>query len=243
MSQSSYRNYFIRCMSPEDFEALRRNIEPTTVKARQVLVQRNALIPYIYFLESGQASILAKVAGSEPIEVGMLGREGMTNMAPSSKVPLETMMQIEGEAHRIDREAFIRQMKGSVHLAELTVRWQHSELIQTSFTALSHGSFTVIERLARYLLMLHDRVDGDDIPLVHDYFAWMLAVRRAGVTEAFRSLKDIGAVETGRGNVRVISRAALIEAAQGSYGAAEAEYQKLFGYSISKDQSEPDHTR
>jgi DNA-binding transcriptional regulator YhcF (GntR family) len=73
---------------------------------------------------------------------------------------------------------------------------------------------------------------------VHDYFAWMLSVRRAGVTKAFRSLKDVAGVETGRGNVRVINRAALIEAALGSYGAAELEYQKLFGYSISKDLTE-----
>jgi CRP-like cAMP-binding protein len=217
---------------------LRRQLEPVPLKARQTLVQRNALIPYIYFLESGQASVLAKVSGSEPIEVGMVGREGMTNMAFSNKVPLETVMQVAGEAHRIEREMFIRQMQDSVHLADLVVRWQHAELIQTSFTALSHGSFTVVERLARYLLMIHDRIEGDEIPLVHDQFSFMLAVRRAGVTEAFHDLKNVGGVDTGRGKVRVLSRAALIEAARGSYGAAEAEYEKLFGYPISRERKE-----
>jgi CRP-like cAMP-binding protein len=225
-------------LAPHDYDALRKHLEPVPLKARQVLVQRNALVPYIYFPENGQASVLAKVRGSEPIEVGMFGRDGMSNMAPSNKVPMETVVQVEGEGHRVERETFVRLMQHSATLADLTVRWQHVELIQTSFTALSHGSFTVAERLARYILMIHDRLDGDEIPLVHDQLALSLAVRRAGVTEAMKTLKDHGGVDTGRKMIRVLDRQALIEAARGSYGAAEVEYEKLFGLSISKDAPE-----
>jgi CRP-like cAMP-binding protein len=235
MSQSTYRNKLIRCLAPHDFDALRAHLEPVSLKSRQMLVQRNAIVPYIYFLESGQFSVLAKVAGSEPIEVAMIGREGMSDLAPFNRVPLETIVQVGGDAHRVNRETFVTLAKQSATLAELTDRWQYALLVQTSFTALSNGSFTVLERLARHLLMIHDRSDGDELPLVHEHFAWMLAVRRAGVTEAFKVLKDIGAVASRRGMAQVFDRAALVEAAHGSYGAAEAEYQKLFGYAISKD--------
>ncbi|HEY8578444.1 MAG TPA: Crp/Fnr family transcriptional regulator [Beijerinckiaceae bacterium] len=238
MSQSTYQNNLVRHLSPQDFERLRRHLEPVPLKARQVLIQRNALVPYIYFPESGQASVLAKVTGSEPIEVGMFGREGMSDMAPSRKVPLETVMQIEGHGHRVEREVYSQVMSESVGLANLTSCWQHAQLVQTAFTALSHGSFTVVERLARSLLMIHDRVEGDEMPLVHDHFAWMLAVRRAGVTEAFRTLKDAGGVWTGRAMVRIVDRQALVDAAHGSYGAAEAEYEKLFGCPLSKQPSQ-----
>jgi hypothetical protein len=210
-------------------------LEPVPLESRQILVQRNALVPYIFFPESGQASILAKVSGSEPIEVAMIGREGMTDMVPAKKVPLETIMQVPGHGHRIPHEVFADRLKRSTELAHLTSRWQHSLLIQTSFAALSHGSFTVVERLARYMLMLHDRMDGDELPMVHEYFAWMLAVRRAGVTEAIAALKNVGAIQTGRKLIHVLDRSLLLEAAQGSYGTPEIEYEKLFGFSISKD--------
>jgi CRP-like cAMP-binding protein len=229
MRQTSYSNKLIRCMTPGDFDALRPHLEPMQVRARQVLVPRNALVPYIYFLESGQISVLAKVTGSEPIEVAMIGREGMTNMAPAKKVPLETLVQVPGDAHRIERDVFVAHLRQSADLAEIESRWQHILLLQTSFSALSRGSFTVVERLARYMLMLHDRIDGDELPMVHDYFAWMLAVRRAGVTDAVGSLKKLGAVQTGRALSEFLIGGLLIQAAEGSYGQPEAEYQKLFG--------------
>ncbi|HEY8580773.1 MAG TPA: Crp/Fnr family transcriptional regulator [Beijerinckiaceae bacterium] len=240
MSQATFSNRLIRCLTDEDYKALRPHLEPVPLTARQVLVQRNAIVPYIYFPEAGQTSVLAKVAGSESIEVAMIGREGMTDLVPARKAPLETIVQVAGHGHRIDHDVFVKRMSQSLDLANLVAKWQHALLILISFTALSHGGFTVVERLARYMLMLHDRLDGDDIPLVHDYFAWMLAVRRAGVTEAFSHLRSIGAIETGRGRLRVIDRTLLVEAARGSYGPAEAEYERLFGWSISRSERESD---
>jgi CRP-like cAMP-binding protein len=221
-------------MSPSDFGAVQRHLEPVEFHLRQVLIHRNAIVPYVFFPESGQASVLARVQGAEPIEVAMFGREGMSDLAPARKVPLETIIQLDGHGHRIERELYYRFMEQSPALAGLTSRWTHYLLTQTSFNALSHGSFTVVERLARFLLMIHDRADHNELPLVHDFFAWMLAVRRAGVTEAFTALKREGGISTARGKITILNREALVAAAKGSYGPAEAEYERLFGYSISK---------
>lgn len=229
MKQVSFRNKIIQKFTNDAFVRLRDDLEPIQLKVRDVITRPNTPITHVYFLESGQISVLAKVQKSEPIEVGIIGREGMSDMAINGRTPLESLCQVAGDSHRIERATFIAAMAENKDLADLMLRYQQFMIVQLSFTALSHGSFTVDERLARWLLMVHDRVDGDEIPLVHDFFSWMLAVRRAGVTDSFRTLRSHGCIETGRGLVRIIDRDMLIELASGSYGPAEAEYQKLLG--------------
>lgn len=229
MQQTSFHNKIIRKFSSVDFAKLRDSFELAPMKARDLIVRSNAPITHLYFLESGQLSVLAKVPRSEPIEVGMIGYEGMSDLAISGRTPLESLCQIAGDSYRIERDVFLAAMGKSAELSDLMLRYQQFMIVQLSYTALSHGSFTVDERLARWLLMVHDRVDGDEIPLVHDFFSWMLAVRRAGVTESFKNLRSHGCIETERGLVRILDRNMLIELASGSYGPAEAEYEKLLG--------------
>jgi CRP-like cAMP-binding protein len=229
MLRDAFRNQLILRFTDRDFGLLQHSFEPVEMKLRDILVRPGYLIEHVYFPESGQISVLAKVPQSEPIEVGMIGREGMSDMMPTGRSPLESIVQVPGLAHRIDRELFLRATKESADLSGLMLRYENAMMMQLSYTALSHGSFTIDERLARWLLMVHDRVDGDEIPLVHEFFSWMLAVRRSGVTEAFKSLRAHGCVETGRGFIKILDRATLIELAGGSYGPAEAEYERLMG--------------
>jgi hypothetical protein len=108
------------------------------------------------------------------------------------------------------------------------LKHQQAFTAQVAYTALSHGAFNVRQRLSRFLLMADDRAGQRDLPLVHGFFSWMLAVRRAGVSECLKMLAAEGAVETRRGKVRIVDREKLIEIAQGSYGLAEAEYERIF---------------
>ncbi|MDB5570165.1 MAG: Crp/Fnr family transcriptional regulator [Hyphomicrobiales bacterium] len=225
---SRFQNTLLRLMSPQDMEIFRPELEPCAFKVRDVIVRPNTAIEYVYFPESGQLSTLAKIRNFEPIEVGMVGREGMSDMLPGGRTPLETIVQVQGEGHRIPVAALEGQVVASPPFAALMLRYQRFMLIQLSYTALSHGSFTVTERLARWLLMVDDRINGD-IPLVHEFFSWMLAVRRAGVTEAMNRLQAQGAISTQRGRVRILDRDALVELASGSYGPPEVEYERLFG--------------
>ncbi len=99
--------------------------------------------------------------------------------------------------------------------------------MQVAHTALSHGSYTLEERLARWLLMCHDRLDGYDLPLVHEFLSMMLGVRRSGVTIAIQTLEGTGAIKGTRGHIVVRDRDKLEETANGSYGVPEAEYEKI----------------
>ena len=224
-----YNNRLLRLLDHADMEALSPHLERVSLTSRQILLRLNAPVEHVYFPESGQLSTLAKVPMSEPIETGMVGWEGMSDMALGGRSPMEVVVQLSGEAFRIEQKVFVDALLKSASLTNIMLRYQTALLIQVSYTALSHGGFTVPERLARWLLMVHDRAEGDEFPLVHEFFSWMLAVRRAGVTEALRELRLHGAISTGRGTVKILDRDMLIELASGSYGPPEAEYERLLG--------------
>lgn len=229
MGRSSYRNNFIRLLPEEDFAVLEPSLERVSLRSRDVIVRPNAPIAHVYFVETGQLSVLARVPQSEAIEVGMIGFEGMSDMVAGGRTTLETIAQSPCEGHRIRFADFAARLSVSLPLADLTMRWQQCIISQMAYTALSHGSFTITERLARFLLMMQDRLCGEEIPLVHEFLSWMLAVRRAGVSDALEYLRQAGCIERGRGRIRIIDRDRLIEHASGSYGRAEAEYDRLMG--------------
>ena len=102
-------------------------------------------------------------------------------------------------------------------------------LIQTSQTALANGRSKIEERLARWLLMAHDRLQEDALPLTHDFLATMLGVRRPGVTLALNLLEKKGLITTTRAAIRIPDREGLKRVCNGAYGVAEAEYDRLFG--------------
>ncbi|RYF03393.1 MAG: helix-turn-helix domain-containing protein, partial [Oxalobacteraceae bacterium] len=100
---------------------------------------------------------------------------------------------------------------------------------QTTYTALSNAVHTIEERLARWLLMSHDRQDENAIPLTHEFMALMLGVRRPSVTIALHSLEGLGLIKANRGVVTIKQRAELEEFACASYGVPEMEYERLIG--------------
>jgi CRP-like cAMP-binding protein len=100
-------------------------------------------------------------------------------------------------------------------------------MIQTAQSALANGRYTIQERLARWLLMCHDRLEGDDLPITHEFLSLMLGVRRSGVTEALHVLEGVQIVRTKRGRVHILDRGRLEDLASGSYGLSEAEYARL----------------
>jgi hypothetical protein len=101
--------------------------------------------------------------------------------------------------------------------------------IQIGQTALAKGSYRIEERLARWLLMCHDRVDGDALSTTHEFLSLMLGVRRAGVTQTLQVLEDRGLISTKRGQITVVDRIKLEAGAGDSYGVPEAEYASLIG--------------
>jgi CRP-like cAMP-binding protein len=232
LTQSTVRNRLLAKLCSEDFDLLQPHLEPVTLNRGDVLITPNQPIGYVCFIEAGITSVIATTAGGRRIEIGLTGRDGLAGtpvLLGVDSTPHETFMQIAGSGLRIKTENLRHALQQSLSLHSLLLRYVQTFTIQTSHTALSNGSHKIEERLARWLLMCHDRVDGNDLPLTHEFIALMLGVRRASVTEALNILEGRGIIRTGRGNIVVLKRAKLEKAAGDSYGVPEAEYHRLIG--------------
>ena len=142
-------------------------------------------------------------------------------------------MQTPGTGLSVPVPAFLDILDGHKAARDLFLRYVHSCEVQLAHSALANGRYNMQERLARWLLMCHDRLGGDNLPLTHEFLALMLGVRRSGVTNELHILEGIHAIKATRGNVRVVDRERLEEVAGGCYGLPEREYERLIGLTIS----------
>jgi hypothetical protein len=231
MSRAAIRNQLLQRLTDDDFAALEPLLERVTLTDQQDLSMPGAVIEHLHFPESGICSIEAIAPGSEAIEVGLVGWEGVTDhvMDRGDRSVLRVFVQVPGSAFAVRAHEYADWIAGRPQALRLMVRYQQAMTIQISYTALAHGSFALEERLARLLLMLFDRVDGDVLAFVHDRLAKMLSVRRASVTTAMHMLEGFGALKSIRGQVIMRDRAALESLAAGAYGTPEREYRRLLG--------------
>ena len=228
-SSRIYRNQLLGALSAGDLALLTPLLTLVDFAIRDELERPNRPIKNVFFPEVGMVSIVANGARKKKLEVGVIGREGMTGLMVvlgNDRSPYEAYVQIAGSARRIASDDLRSAMQRSPTLAGVFLRYVQAFMIQTSQTAVCNGSAKLEERLARWLLMAHDRVDGDDLPLIHDFLALMLGVRRPGVTVAIHSLEQEGLIRANRGSITVFDRKGLEEVANASYGVPEAEYKR-----------------
>jgi CRP-like cAMP-binding protein len=224
-------NQILSHLSPADFGLLSPHLTQVDLPHRKGLEARNRPIEHAYFIQGGFASVVTSGQKLQNIEVGMIGQEGMTGLAlllGSDRSPHETYMQSAGTGWRISASHLHAAMDESASLRRALLKSAYAFLIQTSFTVLSNGRGKLEERLARWLLMAHDRSSGDELLLTHDLLALMLGVRRPGVTIALSLLHAKGLIEPRRGAIWINDREGLKVAANGAYGASEAEIKRLF---------------
>lgn len=229
-SQRYVRNRLLGTLEGNDYDAVRAIAESVSLSRRDVLIAAHAPITHLHFLESGIASEVATTPGGRRIEVCITGREGLVGvplLLDVDRTPHETFVQIEGEAVRVESEAFRRLIEDRVSLRQVFARYAYVTHLQTADTALSNGSHTLEERLARWLLMCHDRLDGDEIRLTHEFLSIMLGVTRSSATLAVQALEGHQLIKARRGQITILNREALIEVADGSYGLPEAEFARL----------------
>lgn len=187
---------------------------------------------FAYFPETGIASIVAQSPQGQQAEIGIFGRDGMTPVSlvlAADKDPYSIFMQVEGNGYRIATSHMKRILSEDSDLQTLLARYAQSLAVQGAYTSLSNAVHHIDERLARWILMCHDRADGDELNLTHEFLAIMLAVRRPSVTTALHVLEGRKLIYSERGVIIVRDRAALEEFARDAYGEAEKEYERLVG--------------
>jgi CRP-like cAMP-binding protein len=223
--QSSLRNQLLAGLSPEDF-APQPHLEPVELALRRVLIEPNQPIEHVYFHERGYTSVTTNGHGSK-IEVGLIGREGMVGVPVALGVrttPLQFFVQLAGDGLRMTSHDLEEVIDERPSLHRVLLRYAQVMSVQTSGTAFANAEHTIETRLARWLLMCHDRIDGDDIPITHEIMSIMLGVRRAGVTTATQVLESSGLIRASRGMITILDRDGLEELADTAYGLPETEY-------------------
>ncbi len=231
-NSSPPRNQLLAAMSATDLALLRPNLRPVALKLLKDLERPNRLIETVYFMEAGIASVVAIQPDKTRIEVGLIGREGMSGTSVvlgGDQSPHSTYMQVAGDGQRIAAKDLHKAMDASVSLRNLLLKFVQVFMVQTAHTAIANARAHIDRRLARWILMAHDRTRDNTLPLTHEFLALMLGVRRAGVTEALQSLKQQKLIDTGRNQIVVRNRKGLEQAAGKSYCVPEKEYRRLIG--------------
>jgi CRP-like cAMP-binding protein len=229
-SSGTNGNRLLAALATRDFARVESNLEPVSLPLNQILLRRAKPITHIYFPQRGVVSLVQRLRDGGVIEVGLIGNEGLVGvpvLLGASTAPVEAMVQIPGSALRIQTHVLQDEITGNTALVPLLLRYAQALHIQITQTAACNGRHTLRERLARWLLMAHDRSTSDDLPLNHEFLSMMLGVRRSGVTVALSDLKSAGAIDSGRSNVTIVDRKGLREASCECYDSVRREYQRL----------------
>jgi len=224
------RNKLVALMGSQDWDLLAPHLESVNLKERQVIEVPGKPITHLHFIEIGVVSVVAVNAEDHRIEVGVIGNEGVTGVPlvmGDTKAQHSAYLQIPGSGYRIAAAQFSEALRKSSSLQSLMLKSAQAFMIQTAHTALANGRAKLEERLARWLLMAHDRMDTDAVPLTHEFLAVMLGVRRAGVTVALHSFEQRSFISMRRGQLTLINRTGIEQVAGSFYGMPEAELKRL----------------
>src|SRR3954471_9317961 len=191
-------------------------------------------IEHCYFTDGGMTSLLIRLEDGAMIEAGVVGKEGFAGAAAlmgfEDSAPHTSMIQMPGIGLRIASGVLRTEMLRRPSLLDRVHRLTQALNIQISHTAACNAHHNLRERLARWLLMAHDRAESDALPLTQEFISMMLAVRRPGVTVAARSLQDTGAIDYRHGSIAVLDRARLEEASCECYGIVREQYRRMLGW-------------
>jgi CRP-like cAMP-binding protein len=220
-------NRLIARLPRKDRLALLAACEPVELKLSEVLCEPGTLTRHVYFPTGAFISLVALADGHPRLEVGMVGNEGMLGahlVLGVSNAPLHGVVQGPGSAWRMEPRAFMRQMRSSAALRRILDRYIYVLMAQLAGSASCLRYHLITPRLARWLLMSHDRAHDDHFHVTHEFLSYMLGVRRVGITMAAGSLQRAGLIGYQRGDITVLDRAGLEATACSCYATDRQVY-------------------
>jgi CRP-like cAMP-binding protein len=229
-SQAPIQNRILAALPTGEYQHLSRHLTPVSLPIGDILYNTDERITNVYFVNTGVVSLVANMKDGGSVEVGLVGNDGMVGLSVvlgDDISPNQAIVQIADGAMRMDVSALREELKGGGALQGLLLRSTLVMLKQVSQTAACNGSHIVAKRLARWLLMCHDRVIGDEIHLTQEFISQMLGIRRSGVSEAAIGLQSHELISYSRGVIRIIDRRGLEELACECYGIVRAESERL----------------
>ena len=209
------RNRLLLALPPRNLKRLMPELEQIRCEREQILLDADSSLDHVFFPDSGVVSVVAVYADGNIIEMATIGREGCSGVqaffgAKSSSVRL--LVQIPGSAAKMSRAAFTRAMESMPSFRGLMNAYVQAFLEQVLVSVACNGAHSLKQRLARWLLMMRDRSDGDVLLITQDLLAEMLGAQRPSITIAARELERAGLIERGRRQVTILDRPGLTKA-------------------------------
>ncbi len=213
-SSRGFRNRILSALPPAELALVEPHLERLELERRALLYDSEAEVTHVHFVEHGIVSILSVVGDGSAVETATIGYEGMIGMAVFhgvDRVPEQAMMQTPGIVHRMPAETFRALLP---QLPTMSAALHRFAAFLFSFAAQNSGcnrKHSVEQRCARWLLTVHDRIEGDEMGLTHDFVSQMLGVRRASVTETLNAFGGRNLIAVGRARITMLDRGGLEE--------------------------------
>ncbi|MEP6818082.1 MAG: Crp/Fnr family transcriptional regulator [bacterium] len=213
-------NRLLAALPKKDYQVVQRHLEEVPLVFEEILYRPDELISDVYFPNSGIISLLAGLKERATLEVGLIGNEGMVGLGAFLGVTSSmnrAVVQGGGSAMKMKANALRKVSNSGGAFQRLLQRYSHSVLMQITQSAVCNQFHSVDARLARWLLMTHDRMGDDEFRLTQEFLSHMLGVRREGVSVAAGDLQKRKLIRYSRGLLKVLDRAGLLEISCGCY--------------------------
>lgn len=229
------RNHLLAAMPHSEFLALESHLTTVELTAKQRLAEANEPIGAVYFPLDAVVSVAAVGRDDATVEVGSVGCEGMAGVPllfGTDRSTSRAVVQISGTAERMDAHALLSAIARLPQFRRLLHLYALGFFTQISQSTACNRLHPAEQRLARWLLICHDRVGRHDIPITHETMAQMLGVRRATVTESAGALQRLGLIRYRRGVMTIVDRKGLESASCDCYGIVRQEFERLLGVRV-----------
>ena len=201
-ARAAPKNRLLEVLPPEDFERLRPHLQPVEFKYKLSLYRADEQIEFVYFIETGVASLVNTMKNGNSAEVGTIGNEGIVGLPVifgDSQAPTSVYMQVAGHGLRMKAKIFWQEMQRSATLRTTMLHYAHAFFNQVAQSAACNTFHVLERRCCRWLLMTQDRMQSNEFQLTQEFLAMMLGVQRPGVTLAARELQRAGLIQYSRG--------------------------------------------
>jgi CRP-like cAMP-binding protein len=236
-SPNSCGNGLLDLLSADEYRSLAPHLEPLELSIKDIIGERDQPVSYIYFPCTAVLSVLNQMRDGGTAEVGTIGREGFygIDVLIGGHLAIETTIcQIAGTALRMPVAEFRRAIEGETPLRRVTQCYLQTYISQISQSVACNRLHNIQERFARWVLMTHDRVAGDEFHLTQQFLAAMLGTHRPSVSLVARSFQQAGMIRYTRGNMQILDRDALEQACCECYALVNKQYERIVGTLLRK---------
>lgn len=220
-------NQLLSALEPASRVLIDPHLEPINLKLGAIVCEAGGFLKHAYFPRGAVLSLLTVLENGSAIEAANIGREGAFGLfsAMYSRVSFNRcLVQLEGDMVRCPIELIRSEFSRSEHVRNLFVSYSETLLSQVQQTVACYAMHTTEEKMCRWLLMMHDRVEGETLPYTHEFLSHMLGVNRKSITIAAQSLQDAGLISYHRGKIQILNRPGLKKASCECYAIVKERF-------------------